>query len=362
MEKDENKEEVALVVYDTPIDGIKEILAEGMPEHVDLTSLFYTPEGKRFANQVKSQSDFTLIGILFPLIMELLEKLLPKLIDISRDKRFKTFYEEKVAESDELNENSRNIIGSIPDIIEFMLESLDESSNEKPETSFSEIFGSKAKERFVGNMVFSLHSYLQAYIDSIIEFLIRNDLVRKQFLGYWDSRKLNPRIGLSELDEISGDKYDAITEFVKRSLTLNLVKRINVICTALNCKQQLSNLLKELNAEQIVDKLRFLCDQRNRIAHGTPAPDISEYGIEMEELDWKALKDSLIEEIFKVWPNPPEGVFAIIELACDWAESVAVTDYFALLDYLPKSAILYPAVFDYVIHDAIREIEEKQDD
>ncbi|MFW9887706.1 MAG: hypothetical protein ACFFER_05950 [Candidatus Thorarchaeota archaeon] len=362
MNENGKDEETTLVVYEEPLDGIKEVIAKGLPENIDLRSLFYSPEGKRFANQVQSQKEFTLVGILFPMLIELFVKIYPKLMDIVRDVRFKSFYKEQITETEEIDEKSKRIIEQIPDMIELMLDSMDEETSTELETGFDTIFGSKAKERFLGNMVFSLHSYLQAYVDSIIESLVRNEkeAVRKQFLEYWDSRKVNLRIGLLELDETSGDKYDAIIEIVKRSLTSNPVGRMHTICKAIDCDKQLKQLIEKLDGKITEDELRFLYDQRNRIAHGDPAPELKEYGLELEQLDWAALKESLIEEVVKVWPEAPEGVFAIIELACVWAEKIAAADYFVLLDYLPKTVLTFPAIFDYVINDAIKAIDAKE--
>ncbi|MGY5853382.1 MAG: hypothetical protein RTU92_07455 [Candidatus Thorarchaeota archaeon] len=361
MEDDNDSEEEALIVYENPLVGIKEIVAKGIPDNVDLSSLFRTDEGKRFANQVKSQSEFTLVGILFPLLFEIFGRILPKVSDLVRDQRFKDFYKEQMETTEDLDDTSKRIIESLPDLAEYMFDNLDKSASDELENEFDSLFGFKAKERFLGNMVFSLHSYLQAYIDSIIESLIRNDSVRRHFLEYWESHKLHHRISLVELDELSDDKYEAVAELVKRSISLNLVKRMNIICTALGCQSDLSNLLNKLNARKVVDEIRFLCDQRNEIAHGNPAPDITDYGIEMEEFDWNSAKKSIIEEVEKVWTNPPETVYAIIEFVCDWAEDVAAIDYFALLDYLPKATILYPAVFDFVIYDAIKKLEEESE-
>lgn len=353
MSEEENNEETALVIYNDPLDGIKEILAKGLPENVDLTSLFRTDEGKRFAEQVKSQSDFTLVGILFPLLIELFGTIFPKLVNLFKDEDFKKFYEEKISEVDELDQSARKVFDGIPDMLSSLFNNLDELEASEFETDLRNVFGNKAEERFIGNMVFSLYSYLQAYIDSIIELLIRTESVRKQFLSYWDARRLQPRVGLLELDELSGDKYDAISELVKRSLPLNLAKRMNIISTAMNCQSQIENHLRDLDAKSTVDELRFLCDKRNEIAHGSPAPDISEYGIRIEKFDWKGFKESLIEELEKIWPSPTENAYAIIEFICEWAESVSFTDYFALLEFLPKSAFLFPAIFDYVMYDSI---------
>ncbi|MHA2041919.1 MAG: hypothetical protein ACXACG_03380 [Candidatus Thorarchaeota archaeon] len=359
MNENGKGEETTLVVYEEPLDGIKEIIVRGLPENIDLSSLFSSPEGRRFANQVQSQKEFTLVGILFPMLMELFVKIYPKLMDIVRDPRFKAFYEEQLTETEEIDEKSRKTLEQIPEITKLMLESMDDDTSMELETGFDNIFGSRAKERFLGNMVFSLHSYLQAYVDSIIESLVRNEkeAVRKQFLEYWDTRKVNLRIGLLELDETSGDKYDAIIEIVKRSLTSNPVGRMYTICKAIGCDKQLKHLIERLDGEITEDELRFLYDQRNRIAHGDPAPELEEYGLKLEPLDWAALKESLIEEVVKLWPEAPEGVFAIIELACGWAEEIAAADYFALLDYLPKTVLTFPAIFDYVINDAIAVID-----
>jgi len=360
----EKEEEIVPVVYANPLDGIQDIIANGFPENVDLSSLFLSPNGKRFANQVQSQMEFTLVGILFPMVIELFVKIYPKLIDIIRDGRFKSFYKSQILETEDIDEKSRDVIEQIPDILEIMFDSLDEQTGEELEIGFDNIFGSKAKERFLGNMVFSLNSYLQAYIDSTIESLIRNETssVRTSFLEYWDSRKIDLRIGLLELNEISGDKYNAIAEIIRRSLTSNPLMRMRTICKAMNCVSELNQLLEKLDAKSSEDELRFLYEQRNRIAHGDPAPELGEYGLKLEPLDWKEIQESLIDEVMKIWSDPPDGVFVIIELACDWAEKIAVADYFTLLDYLPKTALLFPAIFDYIIDDTIKKINTTREE
>lgn len=346
-----NSDEKQPVVYKHPLEGVQIILTEGIKDEVDLTSLFRTSEGKRFANQVASQKQFTLVGILFPMMIELFVRISPKIPAIISDDKFGGWFKEKVEESDEMDQKSRELLSQIPEFVKLAFEDI-ETNSELP-SSIDELFGERANERFLGSMVLSLHSYLQAYIDSIIDSLIRTESVRSQFLEYWDSRRIQPHIGLADLAETSGDKYDVISELVKRSIPLNLLTRMKVLCNATKSYQKLESHLREYNLEEITEATRYFCDLRNRIAHGEPAPPIDSYGFEISQIDWKELENWFVEELLKVWPDPPTGVFGIIEMGCEWAQQHGALDYFTLLDHLPRLALMYAAVFDYTIHETL---------
>lgn len=351
MGENSNSDKKQPVVYKHPLEGVQTILAEGIKDEADLTSLFRTSEGKRFAKQVASQKQFTLVGILFPMMIELIVRISPKIPEIISDDKFTGWFKEKVEESDEVDHKSRELLSQIPEFIGLAFEDI--GKDNELTSGIEELFGERANERFLGSMVLSLHSYLQAYIDSIIDTLIRTDSTRSQFLEYWDSRRLQPRIGLADLVETSGDKYAVVSELVKRSIPLNLLNRMKVICNATKLHQKMESCLREYKLEDITEATRYFCDLRNRIAHGEPAPPIDSYDFEISQIDWKELENWFVEEVTKVWPDPPTGVFGIIEMGCEWAKQHGALDYFSLLDYLPELALMYAAVFDYTISEML---------
>lgn len=350
MDKSKEEDDTELVVYDDPLKGIQNILEHGFPKKADLTTLFSTPEGKRFAQQVEEQRQFTLVGILLPMMFEIAAKVLPRLPEVFSDERFKDWWEHEVHRSSEIEDEKRALVGQFPEMMELAFSEGSENSVHALGEDLNEVFGKRARDRFVGNMVFSLHSYVQAYVDSIIESLIREDSMRNRFLQSWDRNRAHLRLSFTELDEISGDKYDIITELVRRSLPSNLPRRMRRVCEAIGCIKEFNSLVSSYGLQRAIKELEYLCEWRNVIAHGEPAPDIDAYGLEFEQTDWNQLKGSIIEEILKVWHDPPDTVFTIIELVCDWAEETSPTDYLSMLQELPVMALALPALFDHVIN------------
>jgi hypothetical protein len=123
------------------------------------------------------------------------------------------------------------------------------------------------------------------------------------------------------------------------------------ICEAIGCIKEFNSLVSSYGLQRAVKELEYLCEWRNVIAHGEPAPDIDEYGLEFEQTDWNQFKESIIEEILRVWRDPPDTVFTIIEIVCDWAEETSSTDYLSILQELPVMALALPALFDHVINE-----------
>jgi len=344
---DQSKED-ATVVYTDPLEALEQILREGLPDNADLTSLFSTNEGKQFAENVENQKQFTLTGTTFQMVIELFFRVVPRLASVFSNGGFKDWWNQQIGSDPDIDEKGKKALMQFPEMMELALSQDDTKEAEAP-LDFIELFGERTRERFIGAMVFSLHSYAQAYIDSVIESLVRDDSTRAEFLESCDSRRILQRLSLSELNEAAVDKYGVIAELVRRSLPSGLLKRMKAVCQALGYQKELDKVIRSRSLDKVDDDFQYFCDWRNRIAHGDPAPDLKQYVSEVTPTAWDDLTKSIREWFHGFWPIPPEEVEALIELGFEWAKSTSVLDFFLALDGLTKMVLLFPALFDFVV-------------
>lgn len=343
-----DEEKVELVVFDDPLEGIKRILAEDVEGEIDIISLFSTKEGKKYAKQAQEQKQFTMIGILLPLLQGLLTGIVPKLPEVFSDEKVRSAWKEKVEETDGLDPKEKDFIVGMPDMLDLMLMSSAEGEETSFETDIIRYWGEKAAERYLGGMVLAIHSYAEAYLDSIVDSLIRNDDIRPQVLEYCDKDGKRGKFTLTELDAVAGSKLEVISELAKKAFPWKLSERMWNICKALDCLGDLAGYTKRVDG-RLLEEFKYFCERRNRISHGEPAPDLGEYGLKLDVLDWNEMKEALSDGLSKAWPDAPQSLYALIELGCEWGRESSAAEYFALLERLFKMAVLFPAAFDYYV-------------
>lgn len=345
MVEDEKSKESRIIVFEDPLIGVRDILADKIDDEVDITSLFTSNLGKQYAQHIVDQKQFTLFGMLIPILQDLMSKLLPKVSDVFENERISNSFKEKVETSSELDPKEKSLLLGLPDWLEASLKSTQQDF--VPE---SNTWGERASERYLGTMVLSLHSYSEAYVDSIIDLIIKNDKTRGKLLQYCDKQGQRPRVSLAELDEESGNKQEIISALVKRILPWNLVKRMRSLCRALGKLGEFDGYISRNSDGKLEEEFQYFCDQRNSIAHGKPAPSLDDYDLTFKQFDFESLRSSLENELRKAWSDAPEALYELIDLGCEWAKDSSVMDYFNLMNQLLRMATLYPAIFDYYLN------------
>ncbi len=345
MVKDDESSESRVIVFEDPLIGIREILADEIDDEVDIASLFISNEGKQYAQHISEQKQFTLNGMLIPILQDLISILLPKISDVFEDEKIASSLKEKVETTSELNPQEKNLLQNLPDWLDLSLKSAQQDF-----VSGFVTRGEKAAERYLGSMVLSLHSYAEAYLDSIIDLIVKNDKTRGKLLQYCDKLGQRPRVSLADLDEESGNKQEIIVALVKRTLPWNLVKRMRSICKAMDKLGDLDGYISKVSDGKLQDQFQYFCDRRNSIAHGKPSPSLEDYSLSIKPFDLDVLRKTLRDELAKAWAEAPEVLYEIIDIGCEWVKESSIMDYFNLMNQLLRMATLYPAIFDYYVN------------
>jgi hypothetical protein len=354
--KEEKDESTKIVTFDDPLEGIKRILADDVEGEIDIISLFSTKEGKKYAQQAQEQKQFTTIGILIPLLQGLLTGIVPKLPELFSDEKMRSVWMEKVEETNGLDPKEKDFFLGVPDMLNLVFQSSIEGEEPSSETDIMSYWGEKAAERYLGGMVLAIHSYAEAYLDSIVDRLIQNDDLRPRVLKYCDKDGKRGNLTLMELDAVAGSKLEVISELAKKAFPWKLSERMWNICKSLDCLGDLVGYTKRVDGK-LLEEFKYFCERRNCISHGEPAPDLEEYGLKLDVLDWNEMKDALSDELSKAWPDAPQSLYALIEIGCEWGRESSAAEYFALLERLFKMAVLFPATFDYYVNQAHTKFE-----
>lgn len=343
--KDEKDDTTEILTFDNPLEGIKIILTNEVEGRIDSSSLFTSSEGKKLARQVEDQKQFTTAGMLLPLIQDLMKRIIPKLPKLFSDGKLLSAIDESIKDESDLAPEERELMIRFQDLMKYILKSMEEDV----ESSYEIPWGEKAVERYLGSFVLSLHTYVEAFVDSTIDRLVANDGSRVQILEYCDKHFPRRSIDFSELDEVEGGKYEVISELVKRTLPLSLPRRMLVICDALGIRKQIDGFIAKTSNGGLLEDFRHFCDMRNQIAHCEPAPSLADYGIELAPFDWKETKRDLKRDLDNAEIEPPRALYEIIDAASEWGQQSSVAEYFSLLESVFEMSILFVAAFDYFI-------------
>ncbi len=92
--KDDEKAEI--ISFDEPLEGIRKVVADDLEGRIDYNSLFSSEDGKKLSRQIEDQKQFTTVGMLLPLIQDLMKRIHPKLSKLFLDSKFRDAMDESI--------------------------------------------------------------------------------------------------------------------------------------------------------------------------------------------------------------------------------------------------------------------------
>ncbi len=314
---------------------IKSLINNRDPEFkMDYSRLFRSKKGKKFGKQVNVLIAFTAKGVAFSFPIDRVYPQMKKWI-------FSEEFRKRIQEAED-EEIDLEFIDAMKKVLS--------SDPEAMESDILKLFDEEDQARFLALLTFSLYSYSEVFVESLINEILSVPVLAEQLWQYLEEKAGGSlRFKLEELKEYLVNPQSFLNKKLKkefRQRKQNPYNKLKTILKGLRLSELVNQLLEETQLQDYQRLFNEFQDIRHKIAHQQPFPSITEFETSTIKKKIDELHDQLKQQSIKIADIPPQ-ILEIYKPIFDWLERTSPS--FAITLVIPLMAVVYPALIDQTI-------------